>query len=190
VIGTAGHRQRRMAFHTSNLWPAPPGFHQVQPLEPAGERAQTRSLPISGLKLRLQLFGPPIRTFFAQPLQSLNPSGLQLPRHSSGTARAVAQRGPSALDKTPLPLVRGLAADAENPAPMLNRLFLPEQCLHQAASLPNDRSNVPRHDRGKPPLLQKKCHPCLVSKLSPMCWHRAVRGFRLISKGNILQSPK
>jgi hypothetical protein len=58
---------------------------------------------------------------------------------------------------------------------MFYRLLVPEQSLDQMTTLPKCRLNLPRHDRRKPPILSKKCHPCLVPKVSPMCCPRAVR---------------
>lgn len=157
-------RQRQLGM-TSNACLARPSTRrtiQFQSPEPTSDSPFARPFPALSLKVCADLLGSPRRMFSAQVSDLSDPIRLQLSGIAAGTSAVVVQ-SPTPLDhKTPLPLVGSLATDAKNTAQLFHRLFVPEQGLDQTPPLPNGRLNLPRHDRGKPPLLSKKCHPCLV----------------------------
>jgi hypothetical protein len=153
LIGASSHCQRPMLAHTGfGRTPTRCG-HEVQSFEPPSYRSQTRCLAPAQLQLCSKLLGPPVRVLLAPKLDPVDTLPFQPTRHPLGPARAIAQRPLPALQETLLPFVYRLAADAENTAPISQRLFFLEQHQHQASSLPNNRSSVPRHDRRKPPVL-------------------------------------
>ena len=174
VIGSPRYRQDRMLPHAGLARSPWHPTSKAQSLEPASNGSCARGTQLLLLKPRTDFLGSPIRMFFAHVADTLDPLVCHSCRHSLWASGSVLQCPTSALSKARLPFVSRFAADAQKTAYLKQGLFVPEQCLDQAPPLPNNRLNLPRHARRKPPLLRKKCHPCHVSKVSPMCCPRAV----------------
>jgi hypothetical protein len=183
LIGLARHAQARMPTDTSlaraTAWP----WRQLQALQPSADRPHAGNSPAASLKLSPYLLGTPVAMLLATTPDPLDPATLQPTRHSPRSSRPVSQRAASAFQKAVSPLVDRLAADTPQTTANPNRLLVPEQSPHQTPPLPNYIRDLPRHDRSRPLLLQEKCHPCLVPKLSPMCWHHALLQIRAAVQG-------
>jgi hypothetical protein len=178
VIGPPRPRQPCMLTHAGFARSPWQPASQTQSLEPTANGScagRSQRLP---LKLSVDFLGSPIRMLFAHLPYALDPLVCHSCWHSSWPSGPVLQCSTTALSKARLPFVSCLATDAEKTAYLKQGLFLPEQSLYQTQPLPNYRSNLPRHAAEKPLLLPKKCYPCLVSKVSPMCCPRAERRHR------------
>src|SRR5580698_711468 len=137
VVGPARQSQPRMANHTGSAWTATAAMDQLQPTQPAPSGPDRRGMPPSPLKPCPQLLGSPRGMLLPQPPDPFNPFAFQPPRHALWTSALWPQASGSFRQKSRPPLIGGLATDAKNPAPTLNRLFVPEQRLDHAPPLPN-----------------------------------------------------
>jgi len=184
VVGTACDRQPRVVTHARFPRPAAPRVAQLQTLEPAPQRPATGWFGPLPLKPRTNFLGPPERMLPAHLPQPLNPMPFQPPRHPVRTSTAIRQPSTPFSDKTRLPFIGSLTADAKNCTPTFDRLFVPEQQLDQTPPLPNCRLN-PRHDRGKTGPFYQKVLPmsCLQSVTHVLSSCREVR---VLTAGNSL----
>ena len=177
LVGRLRHSQLRAHHHRASAARrvARPG--QTQPLNTASDCAHCgNSLAgILSTQSSADLSGSPASMAPTHLPNALHPTRSNLVGWVFGPSRSIAQTTMTAVPKTRLPLVSGLAADVKESTQLPKGLMGLQEQLYEATTCFDQRDRFPRHSRGKAANPTKKCYPCLGLSVSPMSWPRAER---------------